>query len=86
MDHRIKINRACRIAQFVPSASAEIQASIPAALIAGLTAKQLGLVRLALNGHWHKAIAHAEAEIVGNGYVWSRRHGKLLDVQLPRRD
>lgn len=83
MNHSIKVNRARKLAQFLPRADAEIQASIPEELIESLTAKQLARVRRALNEHWHKAIAHTEASIVGEGCVWSERHGKLLEIQFP---
>lgn len=83
MNHSIKIKRACKLAKFVPTASAEIQSSIPASLIESLTARQLADVRLALNDHWHKAVARTEASIVGEGCVWSQQHQKLIELQLP---
>jgi 23S rRNA maturation mini-RNase III len=83
MNHSIKVNRARKLARFLPRADAEIQASIPEELIESLTAKQLARVRRALNEHWHKAVAHTEASIVGEGCVWSERHGKLLEIQFP---
>lgn len=83
MNHSIKINRSRKLAKFVPTASAEIEASIRPELLDTLTASQLALVRLSLNEHWHKAIAHTEASIVGEGCVWSQRHGKLIELALP---
>jgi hypothetical protein len=83
MNHSIKINRSRRLAKFVPTASAAIEASIHTDLLDTLTASQLALVRLSLNEHWHKAVAHTEASIVGEGCVWSQRHGKLIEIALP---
>jgi len=83
MNHSIKINRSRKLAKFLPMAQAEIEASIPEILIATLTASQLAQVRIALNIHWHKAVAHTEASIVGEGCVWSPRHGKLIELNLP---
>ena len=45
MNHSIKVNRARKLARFLPRADAEIQASIPEELIESLTAKQLARVR-----------------------------------------
>ena len=67
----------------VATASAEIEASIRPELLDTLTASQLALVRLSLNEHWHKAVNHTEASIVGEGCVWSQRHGKLIELNFP---
>ena len=83
MNHSIKINRSRQLAKFVPTASAEIEASIRAELIDTLTASQLALVRLSLNEHWHKAVAHTEAAVVGEGCVWSERDQKMIELALP---
>ena len=83
MNHSIKINRSRKLAKFVPTASAEIEDSICSELLETLTAQQLAFVRFSLNNHWHKAVDHTEASIVGEGCVWSARHGKLLELIFP---
>ncbi len=84
MNHTIKINRSRKLAPlFAPKAAEEIEASIPSQLIDTLTASQLALVRRSLDEHWHKAVAHTESSIVGEGCVWSQRHGKLIELVMP---
>ena len=85
MNHQIKINRAQKITKVLPMASAVIWGSIPDSLINTLTSKELALVIDALNNHWHKAVAHTEKRIVGDGYVWSSHHQALLDIKFPER-
>lgn len=84
MNHSIKINRSRKISRFVPTASKEIESSIPESLVESLSARQLAEVRLALNDHWHKAVSHTEKEIVGEGCVWSEKHKKLLEIEFPK--
>ena len=81
--HQIKINRARRIAPALPMAATAIWDSISEDMIDSMTAAQLAAVVQALNTHWHKALAHKEAEIIGDGYVWSDKHQALLQVQIP---
>lgn len=83
MSHQIKINRAKKIAPKLPMATKEIWASIPDELIEQLTSKQLASMVNALDAHWHKATIHKENEIIAEGYVWSPKHQKLLDVVIP---
>ena len=76
----IRTKRALSLCGFLPMAEREILNSMPTELLDQLTSKQIAKVMLALNKHWHKACAYKEREIVGDGYVWSERDGKLLDV------
>lgn len=62
--HQIKINRATKLAPASPAASAEIMDSVSDYLLERLTAAELAEVRRCLNKHWHKAVAHAQAEAV----------------------
>lgn len=79
----IKVRKAQQLAAHLPMAETEIWRSIPPELIERLTAYELALVAQALDKHWHKAQAHKEREIVGEGYVWSAQHNALLDVVYP---
>lgn len=83
-NHQIKINRANTLAPSLPMASREIMDSISEQLISSLTAAQLAEVKRCLNAHWHKAAAHTEARIIGDGYVWSEQHQALLEVVIPK--
>lgn len=71
---QIKINRANKIAPFLPMADGEIWESIPQSLIEGLTGKQLAELKKALNHHWHKAVAFAS------------KGGQVIDDCLWRND
>jgi len=80
---QIKINRAEKLAPFLPMANAEIWDSIPQFLLDRLTGAELAEVKKCLNRHWHKAVKHAEQRIIGDGYIWSEKHQALLDLQYP---
>lgn len=79
----IKVSRAQKLAGHLPMQQQAVWESIPQDLIKRLTAMELALVAKALDPHWHKAVAHANAAVVAEGYVWSARHNALLDVVLP---
>ncbi len=79
----IKIDKAIRLTRHLPRARREILASIPATLTARITSGELAQVMDALNEHWHKAIAHAEAEAVAEGVIWSQRDNALLLIGDP---
>lgn len=84
MVHAIKINRTNKLAPKLPTAKAEIWDSIPQGLIDTLTSNELAMVVNALDKHWHKAVRHAQKEVVADGYVWSDKHQALLDVVYPK--
>lgn len=69
--HRIKIDRSHALAPHLPSAQAEIDASISQVLLDTLTGAQLAEVRRCLDNHWHKARASADREALRNGFVWN---------------
>jgi hypothetical protein len=84
MQHQIKINKAAKICQFLPMAEQEIMSSISDALLEKLTAAEIAEVKQCLNKHWHKAVKHAQNEIIGEGCIWSDKHQALLDVVYPK--
>lgn len=77
----MKIIKAKKLAKQLPRTSEMVWSSIPESLQSRLTAFELAEVAKALNTHWQKAMAHSAAEIVADGYVWSERDQKLLDIQ-----
>jgi hypothetical protein len=86
MASQYKINRAHKLSHSpLPMAWEEIGATLDTRpeILDKLTSKEIALVIDLLNAHWHKAAAWKEAEICAEGYVWSARHQKLLDVVLP---
>ena len=76
----IKLAKACRIARMLPMAEREILASIPPEMIKSLTGKQLAMVIVALNAHWHKACAWKEREIIGEGVIWDGSAQQLREI------
>lgn len=80
----IKINKAAKLYPVLPMADQAMMADIPAELVASLTSRQLAEVKRAMTRHWHKAVAWAEAEAVGNGYVYSKKDDCLYDVVAPK--
>lgn len=76
----IKIERACRAARLLPKAEAEILSSIPDALVASLTSRQLTLVMLALDSHWEKARRFERNEALTEGYVWDAATNRLREI------
>lgn len=83
MEHKIKINRACKLAKKLPRTQEAILQSLSDDLIASLTSKQIASVMQALDSHWQKATSHCEQRIIGDGCVWSQKHNALLDIVYP---
>jgi hypothetical protein len=80
----IKLARACRLTRHLPRAQAEILESIPPALTASLTGRELAMVMDALNHHWHKARAFERAEILGEGCIWDPKAEALIELYPAR--
>jgi hypothetical protein len=76
----IKLDRACKLAKMLSRAEAEILSSIPAELSNRLTSAELALVMKALNGHWHKALAFKERDILAEGCVWDDAAQKMREI------
>ena len=70
MNHSIKMIRSRTLAPHVPSAQAEIDASISPALVEDLTAARLADLRRCLDAHCHKAVRYAEKQVLAEGGVW----------------
>jgi hypothetical protein len=60
-----------------------IIASIPASLIAPLTAEQLIVVADALHSAHESGKAKAEAEILAEGAIYSPKHERMLEIEVP---
>jgi hypothetical protein len=60
-----------------------IVASIPASLIAPLTAEQLVVVADALHAAHEVGKAKAEEEILAEGAIYSPKHGCMLQIEVP---
>ena len=60
-----------------------ILASIPASLIEALTVEQLVVVADALHAGHEAGKAKAEEEILAEGAIWSPKHGRLLEIEVP---
>ena len=71
-----------KMAPFHHTAKA-IVASIPVSLIAPLTAEQLVLVADALHSAHEKGKAKAEAEILAEGAIYSPKHERMLEIEMP---
>lgn len=68
-----------KMASFHRTAKA-IVASIPASVIAPLTAEQLVVVADALHASHESGKAKAEAEILAEGAIYSPKHGCMLEI------
>jgi len=71
-----------KMAPFQRTAKA-IASSIPASLIAPLTAEQLVVVADALHSAHEAGKAKAEAEILVEGAIFSPKHGRMLEIEVP---
>lgn len=60
-----------------------IIASIPASLIEPLTAQQLVVIADALHLAHEAGKAKAEAEILSEGAIFSPKHGRMLEIEVP---
>jgi hypothetical protein len=60
-----------------------IIASIPASLIEPLTAEQLVVVADALHAAHESGTAKAEAEILAEGAIYSPKHERMLEIEVP---
>ena len=76
------VRKNMKMAPFRRTAEA-IMASIPVTLIAQLTAAQLVVVADALHAAHGGGKARAEAEVLAEGAIYSPRHGRLLEVEVP---
>jgi hypothetical protein len=63
--------------------SRAIIASIPAPLIENLTAEQLVVVADALHAAHEAGKAKAEKEILTEGAIYSPKHGRMLELEVP---
>lgn len=66
-----------------PRTAKAIVASIPASLIEHLTAEQLVVVADALHAAYQAGKAKAEGEILAEGAVWSPKHERMLEIEVP---
>lgn len=80
MAHEIKMDRSRKLAPHVPTAQAEIEASISPMLIERLTAAELAEVRRCLDLHWHKAITHAERDALAEGAIYDPAIGAMREI------
>lgn len=71
-----------KMASFHRTAEA-IVASIPASVIAPLTAEQLVAVADALHSAHETGKARAVAEILAEGAIFSPKHGRMLEIEVP---
>lgn len=60
-----------------------IIASIPASLIEHLTAEKLVVVADALHSAHEAGKAKAEAEILAERAIFSPKHGRMLEIEVP---
>ena len=60
-----------------------IIASIPASLIEPLTAEQLVVIADALHSAHEAGKAKAEAEVLAEGAIFSPKHGRMLEIDVP---
>lgn len=85
MSNEEKLSYVCsrmKMAPFQRTAKA-IVASIPASLIEPLTAEQLVGVADALHAAHETGKAKAEAEILAEGAIFSPKHGRMLEIEVP---
>jgi hypothetical protein len=71
-----------KMAPFQRTAKAII-ASIPASLIATLSAEQLVVVADALHDAHNTGKAKAEAEILAEGAIYSPKYERMLEIEVP---
>lgn len=60
-----------------------IATSIPSSLVESLTAEQLVVVADALHGAHEAGKAKAEQEILTEGAIYSPKHGRMLEIEVP---
>ena len=83
---RIKMLKALRKCNFRPRQEDAIISTLPRTLIERLTSSELAEVMKTLDAHWRNAQETKEREIVADGYIWSAKHGKLLDLCIKNED
>ena len=66
MSHQIKIKRAIKQADFLPTAVNHILRNIPDSVISALTAQQLAELMQAMNRHYHEGKQAAEKELAAH--------------------
>lgn len=60
-----------------------ITASIPLSLVKSLTAEQLVVVADALHRAHEAGKAKAEQEVLTEGAIYSPKHGRMLEIEVP---
>jgi hypothetical protein len=66
-----------------PRTAKAILASIPASLIVNLSVEQLVVVSDALHAAHEKGKAKAEAEVLTEGAIYSPKHERMLEIEVP---
>ncbi len=78
----IYVRNNIKMAPFWRTAKAII-ASIPVTLIEHLSGEQLVVVADALHEAHESGKAKAEAEILAEGAIFSPKHGRMLEIEVP---
>ena len=76
------VRKQIKMAPFWRTAKAII-ASIPTSLIEPLTAEQLVVVADALHAAHETGKAKAETEILAEGAIYSPKHERMLEIEVP---